>query len=999
MNDALFKKLTSHSAFIALLTTLTACGGGGGTVDPNTDATATGPTTVAAAEVGYSAEQAPPPPDVGSVNGEPLPSKQEIAAASASSVPVEAAEEGSVQDEPSRVVALSVSATTASETAAPSAQFIFVSPAGNDAWSGSLQSPNANGTDGPVKSLLAAQALARAKLAAMSAGATRMPVKVRIGAGKYYLTAPLSFTEADSGTAAAPVAYEAITPGTVLISGGVPLVRSAAQTSTSQVSFDTPASAGTAWQGAGQLFVNDHRATVARQPNEGQYWFVKQATTLAGETTSDAGREAFTTSADALAWMQSLGASDSSRAVVNVMQSFAAGHHRISTATTPSGSVRVAPRAQSAFLKFGLSQRFFVENVAAALDAPGEWLWDSNGIRYIPAAGESAATLTAVMPVLEKLISIKGGTGTNQWVQNLWLSGLSFAHTRYLVPAGGFIDTQAGIDVGAAIEIDNAVGIVIDKCKVSDTSGYGVWFRRGVRDSRVTNSTFTDMGAGGLKFGQANQLTSDVVKTGANSAVGNTISDTGKIFPGSVGIWVGQGYDNLVANNAILNTSYTGISAGWSWGYSVTTSGRNKILNNVLINIGQGQLSDLGGIYTVGISPGTIISGNVVREVRSYPGYGPGGWGIYSDEGSSSVIIEDNVVIGTDSGGYQLNYGRNNIVRRNLFALGSKAEIRVARTDPLYTNLAFQDNTLIPSVRQPFDSFAEAPDVIFSGNQTSNRSAGTTLDLAKCGTGCSSGTALLTTGPEPRNVSISNVDAATATRISQIMAKVGPADFGVLVSTSGVPSAPVVVASALPVAAVAPPTPINLDIANTALGAQPKGFAFLPAGDTAAISIVSDGAAPAGRCLAFRDSGLFRYGYFPYAYTSLNHDKGISTAEFSLLIDAKSSIGYEWRDGGNPYKSGPALQISAAGVVVNGKIIAAAPAGQWLTFRITAPVTDPLGSWSLDVIDAAGTKKTFSNLKYASAGWTKLIWMGFMSNATTTSTACLGGMKVTSSIL
>lgn len=992
MNTSILKTLSRPGLSLLVTALLAACGGGGG----GTESTTSGAFDVAggnASGVEPTAQvTTAPTPDSASVNGDiPLSAQKVQPLVDASSPTDTTTQSSAVAEAETMSTALAASVATASDgTAATQTQFIYVSPTGNDAWTGLISSPNAAGTDGPVKTLPVAQSIARAKLAAMSTGIARAAIKVRISAGQYYLSAPLAFTPADSGTTAAPVYYEAVTPGSVLISGGAPLNRAATSNAANQVKFNAPATAGSAWKGGSQLYVNGRRATLARQPNDGQYWFVKDALPLSTEPKGDVGREAFTTSTDALTWLGGLSAADRSRAVINVMESWSGGHHRFSEQPAPSGAVRLLPRASRPFLMFGLSQRLFIENVSMALDAPREWIWDNSGISYIPGADESISSVTGVMPVLEKLVTIQGDIAKRQWVQNVWFTGLSFAHTRYLVPDGGFSDVQAAVDIGAAIEVDGAVGVVIDNCNISHTGGYGIWFRREVRDSRVTNSTLTDLGAGGLKFGQASQSLADPIKTGANSAVGNRISETGKIFPGSVGIWVGQSFDNVVANNAIFNTTYTGISVGWTWGYGAATSGRNKIINNLLTNIGQGQLSDLGAIYTVGISPGTVISGNVIREVRAYPGYGPGAWGIYNDQGASELLVENNVIVGTDSGGYHLNFGRNNIVRQNLFARGAKADFRVTTTDPLKTNLEFQENILIPSVRQPFDAYAESPDVIFAGNKVSNSSANTTLDLSKCGTGCSAVPAVLAAGTEPRDVSLSSIDAATITRVAQTAAKAGPADLAT--------GTPVPVASAPPVVAVAAPTPLTLDIGNAAMGTQPKGLQYVPLGDTSAISVIRDASAPGGRCLAFNDNGLYKYAYYPYVYTSLNHDRGTSTAEFALLIDAKTNFLYEWRDGGNPYKTGPALQITTAGVVVKGKVVAPAPSGQWLTFRVTSPVDNPSGTWNLEVTNAGGAKTAVANLQFASSGWTKLIWMGFTSNATTTSTACLGAVRITSSI-
>ncbi|HZF79662.1 MAG TPA: right-handed parallel beta-helix repeat-containing protein, partial [Rubrivivax sp.] len=400
----------------------------------------------------------------------------------------------------------------------------------------------------------------------MAAGETRAPVRVRIMPGTYYMTAPLEFTPADSGTSDAMVYYEAVHWGTVQLSGGVPLTRSASAAPAGQVRFDVPAAAGTGWKGGGQLYVNNKRAVLARHPNVNSPWFVKSQVPLAGESADDYGKQAFTLALDATAWVNALSAGDRSRAIVNVMQSWTDGHHRFSTEPVPAGAIRITPRAVSPFLSWGLSQRAYIENVESALDAPGEWLWDAGGVRYIPAAGESTTNLAAVMPVLDKLVVVRGDVANRKWVWNMWFSGITFAHTRHLLADQGATDSQAGVDVSAAFEVDGGVGIVIDNCTFTHTGGYGLWFRRSVRDSRVTDSNFIDMGGGGLKMGQANQSPTEL-PTGANSAVGNRISDTGKVFTGAVAVWLGQGFDNLVAQNAIFNTSYTGISVGWTLGY------------------------------------------------------------------------------------------------------------------------------------------------------------------------------------------------------------------------------------------------------------------------------------------------------------------------------------------------------------------------------------------------------------------------------------------------
>ena len=74
------------------------------------------------------------------------------------------------------------------------AKNVYVSPEGNDAWSGQAKQPNADRTDGPVATLTGARNIVRQwKKAAPLAE----PVHVIVAGGVYQITAPLVLTPQD----------------------------------------------------------------------------------------------------------------------------------------------------------------------------------------------------------------------------------------------------------------------------------------------------------------------------------------------------------------------------------------------------------------------------------------------------------------------------------------------------------------------------------------------------------------------------------------------------------------------------------------------------------------------------------------------------------------------------------------------------------------------------------------------------------------------------------
>ena len=105
----------------------------------------------------------------------------------------------------------------------------------------------------------------------------------------------------------------------------------------------------------------------------------------------------------------------------------------------------------------------------------------------------------------------------------------------------------------------------------------------------------------------------------------------------------------------------------------------------------------MGTIHTLGVSPGTINRNTLIHDVvaNQY-----GGWGIYNDEGSSGILVKNNLVYNTKYNAYSIHYApRILIVRNNVFALG-KLEVINRTRGKSHTSIYFEIILFIPKARK-----------------------------------------------------------------------------------------------------------------------------------------------------------------------------------------------------------------------------------------------------------------------------------------------------------
>ncbi len=165
---------------------------------------------------------------------------------------------------------------------------------------------------------------------------------------------------------------------------------------------------------------------------------------------------------------------------------------------------------------------------------------------------------------------------------------------------------------------------------------------------------------------------------------GSRICRYGRVFNNAVGVLVVHAKDCAIANNEIHDGYYTAISAGWVWGYGYNVTSDLQIANNLIYDIGQERLSDMGGIYLLGVQNGTVVSGNVIHDViatHTQEG-GYGGWGIYLDEGASYIHVKNNLVYRCGSQALHQNYGRENVIENNILADSLHGQIAISAKEP-----------------------------------------------------------------------------------------------------------------------------------------------------------------------------------------------------------------------------------------------------------------------------------------------------------------------------
>jgi hypothetical protein len=521
------------------------------------------------------------------------------------------------------------------------------------------------------------------------AGKLTQPVMVNMRGGTYNISMPYVFHEEDGGTEASPITYQAHQDEEVIISGGreitgwKPYKKGIWMTRLPEVTKGE-------WSFR-QLYVNGSSRQRARTPNQG---FLRVKGFPDGKPPevhyhTDCQRFEYAKGDLNPKW------TNLTDVEVIVYHFWTDSHLPIQSIDTTSRVVTFKHKAGKVFTDDFTQNgaRYIVENVWEGLDAPGEWYLNKKTgvLYYYPNPGEDMRSAEVIAPVAPELLHLEGNAKELKPVAFLNFKGLTFQYTNFELPAGNSNDHQGSASVPAAITMKGVHHSSFEQCRVRNTGTFAIDISDGSQNNRITHCDLSYLGAGGIRLNGGTEKDHPLMRTSHNQVTDNTLHHYGEVFPSAVGMLLMNTSDNLVAHNEIHHGWYTGISVGWVWGYLRSVSNHNVIEYNHIHDIGQtGLLSDMGGIYTLGVSPGTIIRNNVIHDINANH---YGGWGMYHDEGSTHLLVENNIVYNTKFAPFNIHFSKEVMVRNNIFALGKLEQLSRTRVEP-HKSVYFESNII-----------------------------------------------------------------------------------------------------------------------------------------------------------------------------------------------------------------------------------------------------------------------------------------------------------------
>ena len=341
-----------------------------------------------------------------------------------------------------------------------------------------------------------------------------------------------------------------------------------------------------------------------------------------------------------------------------------------------------------------------MENIQDQRTQPGQWFLDHATtpwtLTYLANDGENPNNDAIVIPQLSQVLVASD-------LQYVMFQGLTFEHDNYTLPAAGHVSSELEPEISAAVSFQNSQHITFDSGTVTQTSGSGLEFipclnssspcycvstniNAVVAGNLIENSAFYDIGAVGIRIGNPYQAANtDANVPQLTTVENNVVEGYGRTIPASFGIGQGMGHDNLYTHNDLYDGYHCAISTSQSIGARIKPSGignaNNTISFNHVYNLLQGIMNDGGSIRIDGgnavfTAPGNKILNNKIHDVTDasiMDSNGYGGHGVYMDDHTGLVDVENNLVYRVSGFGVYTPHGPTapreaNTIKNNIVA-------------------------------------------------------------------------------------------------------------------------------------------------------------------------------------------------------------------------------------------------------------------------------------------------------------------------------------------
>ncbi len=599
----------------------------------------------------------------------------------------------------------------AQTAAAAAAADFYVSPDGDDAWSGRRSEPNADKTDGPFATLDRARLAVRRLLAQKPDRGLR----VLIRGGTYRLAKPVVFSLEDSAPPGRTVTYEAYPGETPVFASGVPI------TNWRRLDYDLP---GLPAAARDKVWVAD--VSAFRQLKE----------KLVGKRL-DGLSWRFLTLYDGLTRLPRA----RSRGFSPTQATPRGRHWDPCVLHFPKGAMRAWPKLRQAELvivpcffwimdilplesvdektltaktaapctypmgRNGMTDRdnAWVENLVEFIDEPGEWALDADAAQlYLWPRGERPSE-DIVAPLLTELIRVEGRIDydgpTDTPVRGLAFRGLTFQHGDRLPWHGrtgwGLQHDWEQFDKPTAlVRLRGAEQCAIEDCYFRASSHTAIRLDLYCQRNRIVGNHIEHIGGVGVLLAGYGPGTKNVNKR--NEIANNYIHHVGEIYWASVGVFAWQSGENRIAHNHIHHTPYTAIcvtgriswhpkglgecsrtvrwkelgvypprGVRWSWRRRepFLHARKNLVERNDIHNVMQ-VLGDGNCIYVSGAGGGNVVRENFCHDCTGkYMNAA-----IRCDDDQHETLIERNVILRTGGFGEGVISKGDNDILNNVIA-------------------------------------------------------------------------------------------------------------------------------------------------------------------------------------------------------------------------------------------------------------------------------------------------------------------------------------------